>query len=111
MSLLLLLSLFLSIYLLHDLSYILFSHSLCSVYIAPNLLPLNIFLCYPLALILCCMPVFMPSPIALMNLRSSVSSKKSPNVYKSCPKIILLVKLNILTSLQKLPMNVGDLGK
>jgi len=28
--------------------------------------------------------------------------KKSPNVYKSCPKMI---------SLEKLPKNVGDLGK
>ena len=33
----------------------------------------------------------------------SVTSKKSPNVYKSCPKRISLVKLNILTPLQKLP--------
>ena len=41
----------------------------------------------------------------------SVTSKKSPNVYKSCPKIISLEKLKILTPLQKLPKNVGDLGK
>ena len=34
-----------------------------------------------------------------------------PNVYKSCPKIISLEKLKILTPLQKLPNNVGDLGK
>ena len=34
-----------------------------------------------------------------------------PNVYKSCPKIISLEKLKILTQLQKLPNNVGDLGK
>ena len=33
----------------------------------------------------------------------SVTSKKSPNVYNSCPKMILLQKLKILTSLQKLP--------
>ena len=32
---------------------------------------------------------------------SSVTSKKSPKVYNSCPKMI---------SLQKLPKNVGDLG-
>ena len=31
-----------------------------------------------------------------------MTSKKSPNVYKSCPK---------MTPLQKLPKNVGDLGK
>ena len=37
--------------------------------------------------------------------------KKSPNVYKSCPKIISLEKLNILTPFQKMPKNVGDLGK
>ena len=42
---------------------------------------------------------------------SSVTSKKLPNVYKSCPKMISLEKLKILTPLQKLPKNVGDLGK
>ena len=41
----------------------------------------------------------------------SVTRKKSPNVYKSCPKIISLENLKILTPLQKLPKNVGDLGK
>ena len=33
----------------------------------------------------------------------SAAGKKSPNVYKSCPKRILLVKWKILTLLQKLP--------
>ena len=42
---------------------------------------------------------------------NSVTSKKSPNVCKSCPKMISLEKLKILTPLQKLPKNVGDLGK
>ena len=37
--------------------------------------------------------------------------KKSPNVNKSCPKMISLEKWKILTPLQKLPKNVGDLGK
>ena len=32
----------------------------------------------------------------------SVSSKKLPNVYKICPKMISLEKLKILTPLQKL---------
>ena len=41
----------------------------------------------------------------------SVTSKKSPNVYKSCPKMISLEKLKILTPLQKLPKNVGDSEK
>ena len=41
----------------------------------------------------------------------SVTSKKSPNVCKSCPKMISLEKLKILTPLQELPKNVGDLGK
>ena len=41
----------------------------------------------------------------------SVTGKRSTNVYKSCPKIISLEKLKILTPLQKLPKNVGDLGK
>ena len=33
------------------------------------------------------------------------------NAYKSCPKMISLEKLKIFTPLQKLPKNVGDLGK
>ena len=37
--------------------------------------------------------------------------KKSPNVHKSCPKMISLEKLNILAPTQKLPKTVGDLGK
>ena len=44
-------------------------------------------------------------------LPSSATSRKSPNVYKSSPKMTSLEKLKILTPLQKLPMNVGDLGK
>ena len=40
----------------------------------------------------------------------SVTSKKSPNVYTSCPKMISLEKLKILTPLQKLPKSVKDLG-
>ena len=40
-----------------------------------------------------------------------VTSKKSPDVYKSCSKMISLDKLKILTPLQKLPKNVGNLGK
>ena len=43
--------------------------------------------------------------------RTRVTSKKSPNVYKSCPKMISLEKLKILTPLQKLPKNEEDLGK
>ena len=42
---------------------------------------------------------------------SSVTSKKSPNIYNSCPKMISLVKLKILTALQKLPKKERDLGK
>ena len=41
----------------------------------------------------------------------SVTNKNSPNVYKICPKIISLEKWKILTTLQKLPKNVGSLGK
>ena len=37
--------------------------------------------------------------------------KKAPNIYQSCPKMISQEKWLILTPLQKLPMNVGDLGK
>ena len=42
---------------------------------------------------------------------NSVTRKKSPNVYKSCPKMISLEKFKILTPLQKLPKNVENLGK
>ena len=42
---------------------------------------------------------------------TSVTSKKSPNVCKSYPKMISPEKLKILTHLQKLLKNVGDLGK
>ena len=41
----------------------------------------------------------------------SVTSKKSPNVNKSCQKMISLAKLKILTPSQKLSEYVGDLGK
>ena len=41
----------------------------------------------------------------------SVTSKKSPNVFKSCPKMISFEKLKILTPLQKLPKKVVDLAK
>ena len=41
---------------------------------------------------------------------SSVTRKKSPNVYKSCPKIPL-EKWKILTPLQKMPKNAEDLSK
>ena len=40
-----------------------------------------------------------------------MTRKKSPNVYKSCPKMISPEKWWILTPLQKLPKNVGDLSK
>ena len=42
---------------------------------------------------------------------NSVTRLKSPNVYKSCPKMISLEKRLILTPLQKLLKNVRDLGK
>ena len=59
----------------------------------------------------------MPQTVAnlLIDLRFyitiSVTSKKSPNGYKSRPKIIPQEKLMILTTLQKLHKNVGVLGK
>ena len=41
----------------------------------------------------------------------SVTRQKSPNVHKSCPKMISLGKLKILAHTQNLPKTVGDLGK
>ena len=43
--------------------------------------------------------------------QNCVTRKKSTNVYKRCPNIISIEKWQILTPLQKLPKNVGDLGK
>ena len=40
-----------------------------------------------------------------------VTRKKLPNIHKSCPKMIPLQIWYILTTLQKLPKNMGDLGK
>ena len=42
---------------------------------------------------------------------TSVTNKKSPNVYKKCPKMNSLEKWKFLKHLQKLYKNVGDLGK
>ena len=53
----------------------------------------------------------LPRTLDVCSTRSSVTSKKLPNVYKSCQKIISIEKLKILTPLQKLPKNVGDLGE
>ena len=46
-----------------------------------------------------------------LHVGSCVPSKKLPSIYKSCPKMVSLEKLNMLTTLQKLPKNVGDLCK
>ena len=40
-----------------------------------------------------------------------MTSKNSPNVYKSCPKMISQEKLMIFTHLQKSPENVTDSDK
>ena len=52
-----------------------------------------------------------PSSVIWSNDICRVTRRKSPNVYKSCPKMISPVKWKILTPLQNLPRNVGDLGK
>ena len=41
----------------------------------------------------------------------NVTSKKSSDVYESCPKLISLENFKKLSPSQKLPKNVGDLGK
>ena len=46
-----------------------------------------------------------------MKVKLSVTRYKLPNVYKSCPKVNSQEKWMILTPLQKLANNVGDLGK
>ena len=63
----------------------------------------------------CCFPfgsrLLLKDCLNVERARSSVTSKKLPNVDKSCPKMISLEKLKILTTLQKLSKNVEDLGK
>ena len=57
------------------------------------------------------LPFLSPLFLEIKSQIYSVTSKKLPNVYKSCRKMISLEKLTILKPLQKLPKNVGDLGK
>ena len=40
-----------------------------------------------------------------------MTSKKSPNVFKSCPKLIALEKMKDFHTFKKIAINVGDLGK
>ena len=44
-------------------------------------------------------------------MEAKCDQKKSPNVYKSCPKMISNVKIKILSPIQKMPNNVRGLGK
>ena len=46
-----------------------------------------------------------------MSIGNSVTRKKLPYVYKSCPKMISVEKWMILALLQKFAYNVGNLGK
>ena len=41
----------------------------------------------------------------------SVTSKKSPNVFKSCPKMISLEKLKDFDTFSKIALECRDLGK
>ena len=45
------------------------------------------------------------------NLTSSETSKKSPNFYKSCPKIISQETLKTLTKIPKNPQKCGQFGQ
>ena len=47
----------------------------------------------------------------LCSIQNQSTRKKSPNVNKSCLKMISLEKWQNLTPLQKLPKNVGDFDK
>ena len=55
--------------------------------------------------------VHLPSDLSILTSPAVRPDKKLPNVYKSYPKMISLGKWMILTRLQKLPNNVGNLGK
>ena len=48
---------------------------------------------------------------SLKDQSASVTSKKSPNVHKSCPEMISLEQWKILTPLQKSLNKVGNLAK
>ena len=74
---------------------------------APN--PLRIY-----SLLICCVLLKnrnIVEAISWGRLTTSVTRKKSPNFYKTCPKMILLEKWWILTTLQKFLKNVRDLCK
>ena len=49
--------------------------------------------------------------IIILPSKDQCDQKNLPNVYKSCSKMISPEKLKILRPLQKLPKNVGVLGK
>ena len=53
----------------------------------------------------------MQAQVVTIVMTFSVTRKKLQKVYKSCPKMIWIEKLKILTPSQKLPKNQGDLGK
>ena len=42
---------------------------------------------------------------------TNVTSKKSPNVFKSCPKMISLEKLKDFDTFSKIALECRDLGK
>ena len=47
----------------------------------------------------CCVVIYLRTSLVALTL----TSKKLPNLYKSCPKMISLEKLKILAPLQKVP--------
>ena len=55
--------------------------------------------------------IYQPRQVIENEVCEQCDQKKSPNVNKSCPKMISLEKLKILTPLQKLPKNVCQLPK
>ena len=55
-----------------------------------------------------------PNVMALkvsFSVKSSVTSKKLPNVYKSCSKFFSQVKIKDFDTFTKMPKNVRNLGK
>ena len=46
-----------------------------------------------------------------MVMLSSVTCKKAPKVYKSCPKMISLEKMKDFDTFTKFPKNVGTFGQ
>ena len=81
-----------------------------SITTRPGFPPISLFLLAGRVLPSCRPHLFFSLPVLVLVL-VQCDKKKLTNVFKRCPKRISREKLKILTPIQNLPENVGDLGK